>query len=120
MFNLPTLAKIPTSTNELFKYCRAHPELSHYMPLRMPDRDFLLRVMATLDLSTLIKLNIEVLKIKYKVHDDLSEQTGVVKKKKDSDEEDNDVSDPGSMDDMISNLSLNDEKEKDELSDIDI
>lgn len=64
-FYLP-LDKKGTETSELYSYCMGHPVLKEYMPEDLlPDRAFILKIMATLDLGRLLELNKEHLRERY-------------------------------------------------------
>lgn len=57
-FYLPQVSYVPTKSTDLYNHCIANPKLRQYVPeSKPPDRGFLVRLMATLELETLIELN---------------------------------------------------------------
>lgn len=55
-----------TSDGELYAYCVGHPVLKEYMPDDvLPDRGFILKILATLDLQHLLEFNKQLLKERY-------------------------------------------------------
>lgn len=64
-FYLPADKKC-TSDGELYAYCVGHPVLKEYMPDDvLPDRGFILKILATLDLQHLLEFNKKLLKERY-------------------------------------------------------
>lgn len=73
-FYLP-LERSGTENRELYLYCMEHPVLKEYIPDDvMPDRAFLLKIMATLDLGRLLEINKELLREKYLIIVDLDQE----------------------------------------------
>lgn len=69
-FYLPVVSFAPTTTEDLYRHCILQSVLKPYMPeSKVPNREFLIKIMATFELETLLKMTKLILMIQYKCLD---------------------------------------------------
>ena len=67
-FYLPNVTFAPTKATDLHKHCVSNPLLKEYIQEnRIPNREFLIKIIATLELETLLELNKLILQKKFQI-----------------------------------------------------
>ena len=67
-FCLPSVYFAPTKTSDLYKHCLSKPSLKDYVyENKIPNRAYLIKIIATLELETLIELNKLIVLKKYNI-----------------------------------------------------